>query len=281
MKRSVALIASALVLGACGSSAARVPAVHAQVSGPHNAFDVWRDPKGRVTLASVTTNPSPVMRYDPSTHTLTWFDGQKPVGLTRYLSNRVAWAEIERAWGIPKSRYMRALASGSLSLEPASYEVSAPLRSSRSYSVSTDYGTNIARMAKETRLTIPRLASLGGYPFRDALRYARRDGQMEFGPTPNDYAAIGLVIAGVNHGPPDPAASWRDYSTYQRVFDARNRPHYRVAGVRYAIGGQGGVVFPYRGEWIYIDLGTNSWWGPAQTKQLASIIREIVTAPTS
>jgi hypothetical protein len=286
VKRGVALIASTLVLGACGSSAANGPpfhghgpAVHARVRGPGSDLDVWRDGKGRITFIYRPSRKSPIeigiptpsiWRFDPSTRMVTALYSTRAAVSTRYQSERNAWAAIDEHLGVTKSKVMRALALGSASPEPVGYRVPAPLTSSTNYAVYTNYGKNIARMAKELRLTLPRLASLGGHPFSEATTGGR-------GP---HNPAVFLF----------PAYTYSDNAVYMVVhargtesqqlrhsFDGARR-HHRAAGTPYAVV-DGSVIFPYHGEWISVDdadIGNQVVSGTH-----ASLVREIVTAPTA
>jgi hypothetical protein len=121
VKRGAALIALTLLLAACGSSAAKRPAIYAQVQQlgrPAGPTSVWRDEKGRITFEY-----GAIQRYDPSTHVLTEFNSGKVRWSRRYPSDRAAWAAIDIGWGTTKRRVMAALASGSPSAEPTDYAV--------------------------------------------------------------------------------------------------------------------------------------------------------------
>lgn len=270
MRRSGALIAMALLLGACGGSATKGPAVHARLQPERapSALDVWRDGKGRLTFHWAVDNPGEIERYDPSTHALAEFSEGQALGSTRYLSNRAAWAHIHMLYGVTEPEVTSALASGTPSPEPVDYRVRAPLGTSGLYEGSTDYGKDIARMAKETGLILPRLASLGGYPLRDASMGPHGLGGIFFWPHQSGNSQIDLNIAVARPGHPDAPGT-----SYEQFFD-KSRRYVRVAGTRYALV-QGSAIFPYRGEWISVGVS-----GIASPKNWSPIVRAILAAPT-
>ena len=205
-------------------------------------------------------------RYDPSRRTVTQLFSTRAVASVRYLSGRDAWSAIDHELGVTKSTVVHALTSGSASPEPAGYRVPAPLTSSRNYAVYTDFGKNIARMARETRLTLPRLASLGGHPLGDATTGGWRGHNPAMFLFQNDPHSDNSVYLALDAR-----------GTGLRLSFDRARRHHRAAGTRYAIV-RGEIILPYHGEWISVDDQDLGVRGGAHT--YASVVRAIVTAPT-
>src|SRR4051794_32654888 len=82
----------------------------------------------------------------------------------------------------------------------------------------TDYGTNVARMAKETGLTLPRLGSLAGYPLMDASmgrspRSMAGLGAIEFGPV-NALGGGAIVLNIAAESPGRPGAPGNVYKQF-------------------------------------------------------------------
>ena len=252
MKRGMALIASTFVLGACGSGAAKGPSVHATVAGtewrsPHRSvsrtLEIWQDKATRdLTFHWDGDNASEAWRYIPSRLSLVELSGGTAVSVTRYPSKGKAWLIVHELYGVTRGQVRDAVTAG------------------RPSAAAPTAGVRVAF----TGLVVPRLNSLGGDPLISASRssgaatltYGRRDRLFN--------EAITVDIR--RHLP----------AYFRRLF--RTHPKHRAAGVRYAEdSGNGDIIFPYRSsEWIDL-LPTRT---PSR-QELASMIREILAAPTS
>lgn len=245
MKHGAALIAMTLVLSACGGSSATVPATHARLAGSQGSLDVWRDRHGRLAFHWVEDNPGEGFRYDPSHRAFVQLADGQVLFATTYLSSRMGWRAIHSLYGVSESAVTASLASGKSTPEPSDYAVAAPAqkKDASGYDGFTDYGTDVAGMARDTGVVLPSLAMLDGQPLMDAA----------FGP----------------HGPaeimygPDPEGD-------RPVFDIQITKH-RPGSSR-----DSELVFAYRdGEWITVT--------PEHTlsqSKAAEVIRAILRAPT-
>ena len=245
MKRAVTLIALTLLLAACGRSSATVPATHARLAANQGALGVWRDRHGRLAFHWVQDSAGEGFRYDPSKHAFVQLAGGQVLFSTRYLSSRMGWRAIRDLYGVGESAVMTALASGSSSPEPADYAVAAPPQKADAsgYDRVTDYGTNVAGLAKDTGLVLPRLTLLDGQPLMDASYGPHGPADVAYGPDPLGYPTIDFEIA-------------------------KHRPKSHSAGE---------FVFAYRdGEWITVTPRH----ALSQSRQ-AELVREILAAPTT
>ncbi len=244
MKRPLTLIAFTLLLASCGRSYATVPATHARLAANQGALDVWRDQHGRLTFHWVEDNAGEGFRYDPSTHRFAQLAGGKVLFSTTYLSSRMGWRAIRTLYGVSDSAVTAGLASGSSSPEPADYAVAAPpqKKDANGYDGFTNYGTNLAGLARDTGLVIPRLTMLDGQPLMAASNGPHGPAGVAFGPDPLGDPVIEIQVA--KHRPGSHGA---------REF-----------------------VFAYRdGEWITVTPKHTL----SQSRQ-AEVVREILRAPT-
>ena len=244
MKRAVSLIALTLLLAACGGSAATVPATHARLAANQGSLDVWRDRHGRLTFHWVEDSVGEGFRYEPSTHLFAQLAGGHVLFSTTYLSSRMGWRAIRTLYGVGDSAVTAGLASGSSSPEPADYAVAAPpqKKDASGYDGFTDYGTNLARLAKDTSLVLPSLKALDGQPLMDASYGPHGPAGVAFGPNPLGHPVIDFQVT-------------------------KHRPKSHSADE---------FVFAYRdGEWITVTPKQ-----PLSQSRQAELVHAIVTAPT-
>jgi hypothetical protein len=272
VKRGGALIATTLVLGGCGGSVAKGPATYAQLhpAGAPGAVDVWRDSKGRLTFHWHGDSPGEIERYDPKKFALAEFSDGQALGSTTYQLSRSAWRTIDAMYGVSEDDVASALSSGSPSPEPVDYAIAAPQHeNSGLYEASTDYGTDIGKMARATGLVLPRLTTLGGYPLMNVSFGPQGLAGLAFGPDPMGDSKIVVDIGAYEPGHPNAAGT-----VYKQMYESRRWPH-RHGPVDY-MDNEGQITFPYRsGEWITITPQVT----PSRSR-LAAIIRAVLGAPT-
>jgi hypothetical protein len=221
-----------------------VPATHARLAANQGLLDVWRDRHGRVAFHWVDDGGGEGFRYEPSRHVFAQLAGGQVLFSTTYLSSRMGWRAIRSLYGVRESAVMAALASGGLSREPADYAVAAPpqKKDAGGYDGFTDYGTDLAGLAKDTSLVLPRLTVLDGQPLMDASYGPQGPAGVAFGPDPLGDPVIDIQVT--THRPKSHSA---------REF-----------------------VFAYRdGEWISVTPKHTL----SQSRQ-AELVRAIRTAPT-
>ena len=206
MRRALTLVGLALLLPACGGSSAGVPATHARLDANQGALDVWRDQHGRLAFHWVQDSAGEGFRYDPSTHRFAQLAGGQVLFSTTYLSRAMGWRAIRDLYGVRESAVTAALASGS-STEPADYAVAAPpqKKDSQGYDGFTDYGTDLAGIARDTGVVIPRLMMLDGQPLMDVSLSPHGLVGIAYGPDPLGDPVIELDIT--KHRPLKPGAS--------------------------------------------------------------------------
>jgi hypothetical protein len=153
----------------------------------------------------------------------------------------------------------------------------------------TDYGSDVALMAKETGLTLPRLSSLAGYALMDAFmgrspRSMAGLGAIEFGPA-GALGGSAIVLNVAAESPGHPGAPGNVY----RQFYSRAHRYHRAAGIRYTVD-EAGFTFPYHGEWIYVTGATADedpppgppapYFDVTKRRNTVRLLRAIVSAPT-
>ena len=272
MTRRRVLIGLLIVLvGAAGLATALIadsskgPATHAVLLGNGGPLDVWRDARGRLTFHWVIDNSGEVTRYDPSTLRLSDFSDGQALGSTTYLSSHAAWRNIHARYGVDRGDVADALASGDPSPEPVDYAVATPKHKGYSslYEGFTDYGTDVARMAKDTGLVVPELTTLDGRPLTDIVCCAQ-------GLAGLSYGQVEINLAKYQPGKPNAAGT-----VYKEFYDRKPRLH-RHGAVEYMDEGWQ-LTFPYRaGEWIMVSRRV-----AFSRSEGATVVREIVRAPTT
>ena len=187
MRLIVGVIAVALLLAGCGGTSATVPATHARLTANQGGLDVWRDSQGRLTFHWVADNAGEGFRYDPARHLFAQLAGGSVLFSTTYPAPGMGWRVIESLYGVREAKVEAALASGKQAREPADYAVAAPpqKKNAGGYDRFTDYGTDLAGMARDTGFVLPNLQMLEGQPLM-AAAFGRPHGPAEimYGPNP-------------------------------------------------------------------------------------------------
>jgi hypothetical protein len=246
-------------------SDAEGPATHAVLLGNGGPLDVWRDSHQRLTFHWVVDNSGEVSRYDPSTLRLSEFSDGEALGSTTYLSDHAAWRTIHALYGVDKAGVATAIASGRPSPEPVDFAVATPRHKGYSslYEGHTDYGTDVARMAKDTGLVVPDPKTLEGRPLSDAICCAQ-------GLAGLAYGQVEINLAKYEPGRPNAAGT-----VYKEMYD-RTRARHRHGPVEYVDQGWQ-LTVPYgAGEWIMVSRRTK--FSPSEA---VMVIREILRAPAA
>ena len=208
MKRAGVLIGLSLALAACGGASATVPATHARLAGNQGSLDVWRDQDGRLTFHWISDNAGEGFRYDPSTHVFAQLADGQVLFSTTYPSSRMGWRAIRTLYGVDEQAVTAGLASGRPSAEFVDYTVAAPRQQKAAANDFgfTDYGTDLAGVAQDTGLVIPKLGTLGGQPLMDAsVDRERTTGHRIWA----ESARQPCDRAGHHEAPPDDAGRWK------------------------------------------------------------------------
>lgn len=256
----------------------KAPARYAQIPLGSHGLDVWRDSStGDLTFHWTDDNASEASRYSPKRSTLAEMSDGQILSVQHYRSSAAAWTTIRALYGLSQRQVHAALVAGAPSPLPPTAGDRIP---KAGHETSSDYGHDIAALAKATGLTLPRLRSLQGFPLVDAAAghaYGPVEGGnsgdvavLAFG---NDRAGntpvtvnVAAAVAGNPHA---------DGSVDKQMYASSRWPHHQ-GPVRYEQSDEFDILFPYRQEWVGVT--TNR----AQSRRAwASIIRAILAAPTT